>query len=75
MEATRYAYKGESIQVTVSVGYAVAEAGVNVEYEQMRHIAAAALAEAKNTGRNRCVVTCVEPSPEAASEPVAETNL
>jgi diguanylate cyclase (GGDEF)-like protein len=75
VEATRYAYKGESIQVTASVGFAVAEGGVNVEYEQMRHIAAAALAEAKNTGRNRSVITCIEASPDAVAEPIAEPNL
>lgn len=75
VEGSGYAYKGESIQVTVSIGFAVADGGVNVEYEQMRHIAAAALAEAKNTGRNRCVVTCIDASPEAVAEPVTETKL
>ena len=29
--------------------------GVAADYEQMKHLAAAALAEAKVTGRNRCV--------------------
>ena len=32
-----------------------ADDGVEADYEQMKHTAAAALAEAKNTGRNKCV--------------------
>jgi diguanylate cyclase (GGDEF)-like protein len=55
-----FTYKEENISVTVSVGVAVAEAGSQADYEQMKHIAAAALAEAKRTGRNRCVV---QPAP------------
>jgi diguanylate cyclase (GGDEF)-like protein len=72
IERSRYQYKGEEIQITASVGLAVAEAGVNVEYEQMRHIAAAALAEAKNNGRNRSVVATVEPGSERSFEPAPE---
>ena len=56
VEKYPFAYKEHTIPVTVSVGFAVAEAGVPADYEQMKHIAAAALAEAKMTGRNRCVV-------------------
>jgi diguanylate cyclase (GGDEF)-like protein len=52
----RTAYHGESIQVTVSLGFAVAPPGLSVGYEQLREVAAAALAEAKATGRNRAVV-------------------
>jgi len=44
------------IRVTVSVGFGVALAGAAVGYEQLRELAAAALAEAKATGRNRCVI-------------------
>src|SRR5205085_5447232 len=40
VEATRYSYKGEAIQVTASLGFAVLDAGGNVEYEQLRHFAA-----------------------------------
>jgi len=49
-------FKGERIQLTVSVGMVVAEADVLVGYDQMRHAAASALSEAKQTGRNRCVI-------------------
>ena len=34
----------------------VAEADTLVGFDQMRHAASAALGEAKETGRNRCVV-------------------
>ena len=48
-------YKDEPISVRVSIGFAVADHGVVAEYEAMKHLAAAALADAKRTGRNRCV--------------------
>jgi diguanylate cyclase (GGDEF)-like protein len=54
------AYNGEPIRMTVSVGFAVAPAEVTAGYEQLREAAAAALAEAKANGRNRCVVRQVE---------------
>jgi diguanylate cyclase (GGDEF)-like protein len=56
VEGSSYVYKGAQIHVTVSIGFAVAEVGVNSEYDQFKHAAAAALAEAKARGRNRCVV-------------------
>jgi diguanylate cyclase len=49
-------FGGETIRITVSVGMAVAERDTLVGFDQMRHSAAAALAEAKQQGRNRCVV-------------------
>jgi diguanylate cyclase (GGDEF)-like protein len=52
-------HKGEIIPVRVSIGLACAEQGVPTDYEQIRHIAAAALSEAKSTGRNRCIVYSV----------------
>jgi diguanylate cyclase (GGDEF)-like protein len=52
---TKFSYKEEIIPVQVSIGFAVADEKVPADYEQMKHIAAAALAEAKATGRNRCV--------------------
>ncbi len=52
-------YRGEPIRMTVSVGFAVAPAEVPAGYDQLREIAAAALAEAKATGRDRCVVRAV----------------
>ena len=39
----------------VSIGFAVAAAGKATDYETIKHTAAAALTEAKNTGRNKCV--------------------
>jgi GGDEF domain-containing protein len=39
----------------VSIGFAVAGESVEADYEQVKHAAAAALAEAKTTGRNKCV--------------------
>jgi diguanylate cyclase (GGDEF)-like protein len=49
-------YNDEPIHITVSSGFAVAEVGVATDYEQMKFVAATALNEAKNSGRNRCVV-------------------
>jgi diguanylate cyclase (GGDEF)-like protein len=49
-------YNGQVIPLTVSIGFAVAEAGVAVEPERMRHVAAEALSQAKAEGRNRCIV-------------------
>src|SRR5947199_218779 len=42
-----FSYKGHPIRVTVSVGFAVVSEDVVAEYDQLKHIAAAALAEAK----------------------------
>jgi diguanylate cyclase (GGDEF)-like protein len=49
------AYHDARIKLTVSVGFAVAPAGSVVTYEQLREVAAGALSDAKNAGRNRCV--------------------
>src|SRR5262249_3822679 len=51
VEATPFSYKGQPIQATVSVGFAVAGPGVPGDYDQLKHHAAAALADAKATGR------------------------
>jgi len=63
VETTGIPYLKEVIHITVSIGFAVAEAGVQADYEQMKHVASAALAEAKMTGRNRCVFHNVIPRP------------
>jgi diguanylate cyclase (GGDEF)-like protein len=63
VEQHPFRYKESVIQVTVSIGMAVAETGVVAEYDQMKHVAAAALAEAKVTGRNRCVLHSLSPRP------------
>ncbi len=54
MSATEF--NGETIRITVSVGMVVVEPDTLVGFDQMRHAAAAALSEAKTTGRNRSVV-------------------
>lgn len=55
VESAAFNYKGETISVQVSIGFAIAEDNVVADYEQMKHLAATALADAKRTGRNRCV--------------------
>jgi PleD family two-component response regulator len=60
VEQTPISYQDRRIEVTISIGFAVARGGVAAEYEQLKHAAAAALAEAKATGRNRCVVRALE---------------
>jgi len=49
-------YNGEPIRITISIGMVVTESDVMVGYDAMRHAAAEALSEAKEGGRNRCVV-------------------
>jgi len=63
VEQAQFSYKNQAIKVTVSGGFAVAEVGMAVEYDQMKHIAAAALSDAKAAGRNRCFVRVVPASP------------
>jgi diguanylate cyclase (GGDEF)-like protein len=67
VENARYRYRDQSIAVTVSVGIAVAEARVPAEYDPMKHLAAAALGEAKSQGRNRCVIRAVDQAPDGES--------
>ncbi len=55
VENTCFSYKEDQIHVTVSIGFALVEEGVPADYEQMKHVAAGALAEAKLAGRNRCI--------------------
>lgn len=56
VETRPFSYKGEPIRVTISAGFAVVELGMSVEFDQLKHLAAMALGEAKATGRNRSVV-------------------
>jgi len=55
VERAQFVYKEEAIHVRISIGGAVIEQGADADYDTMRHWASAALAEAKRTGRNRCV--------------------
>lgn len=52
-------HHGHRIPLTVSVGFAVADPDSAISYEGLREAATVALAEAKATGRNRCVVRLV----------------
>ncbi len=56
VERHTFTYQGEPIRVTVSLGFSVADAHDLGTYEQMKHVAAEGMAEAKATGRNRSVV-------------------
>src|SRR5262249_61389133 len=49
----------------------VAEAGIGSDYEQMPHVAAVALNEAKATGRNRFVIRSFRKPSDAALTPFA----
>jgi len=49
-------YNGARVHITISVGMVVAPSGVDVEYKHIRDAAAAALSEAKATGKNRSVL-------------------
>ncbi|HEY2908699.1 MAG TPA: diguanylate cyclase [Gemmataceae bacterium] len=63
VEASQTVYNNQSIGITVSIGFAVAEAGVSAAYDQLFKEAAAALKEAKDGGRNRCVIRCLNAVP------------
>jgi diguanylate cyclase (GGDEF)-like protein len=63
VEVTEFYYKDQVIPVRVSLGFAVADVSEPADYEAMKHIAAAALAEAKATGRNKCVFYSVAVRP------------
>jgi diguanylate cyclase len=55
VEKTQFNYKDQMISVRISLGFAVVETDVQTNFESMKHLASVALAEAKTTGRNRCV--------------------
>ncbi len=52
-----------TIRLTISLGVAVADAVTPTGYEQLREIAAEALKEAKETGRNRAVIRVLDAPP------------
>jgi diguanylate cyclase (GGDEF)-like protein len=63
VEQAEFAYKDNAISVRVSIGFAVADTGVETDFETVKHLAAAALSEAKKTGRNRCVLLTIPKLP------------
>jgi len=56
VETSEYQYKDAKIHVTVSIGFAVALSEVPADFDAIKHAASAAMDEAKNQGRNRCVI-------------------
>jgi diguanylate cyclase (GGDEF)-like protein len=64
VEKAEFYYKDETIPVRVSIGFAIAPADVETDYETIKHLAAAALSEAKQTGRNRCVYKHIPKLPD-----------
>lgn len=60
IEETHIEYHDQLIPLTISIGFATADSDCPSSYEQLRELAAASLAEAKASGRNRCVVGAVE---------------
>jgi diguanylate cyclase len=61
VESTPIEYQGKQIKTTVSVGCAVADAGVPATFEELYTAACSALQRAKDNGRNRSVVCSVHP--------------
>lgn len=56
VEASEVRYHGLRIPITISGGFAVADAGDGATFEQLYELASEALGEAKRGGRNQCVV-------------------
>jgi diguanylate cyclase (GGDEF)-like protein len=63
VETAQTIYNGRTIRMTISLGVAVADATTPAGYEQLRDIAADALREAKETGRNRAIIRVVAAPP------------
>jgi diguanylate cyclase (GGDEF)-like protein len=76
VETTPVTYKKSRISLTVSLGFAVAEEGVQSEFPAMYQLAASAMSAAKRLGRNRSVLYRVgmsEAEMDAAQLAVAPT--
>lgn len=56
VESGKTNYNGHEIKITISLGLAVCDIGVNPTYDLLRDLAAEAVKEAKDTGRNRAVI-------------------
>jgi len=65
VEAGQTTFNGKIIRMTISLGLAVAEAGVPATFDQLRECAADALKEAKESGRNRAVIRAFTPPAES----------
>jgi diguanylate cyclase (GGDEF)-like protein len=60
VEEMRVPYQGQSIRITASLGFSIAEGDTMVSSELLLHEAAAALMEAKSRGRNCSVIRAAE---------------
>jgi diguanylate cyclase (GGDEF)-like protein len=69
VEAAHTTYTGRTIRMTISIGFAAVGAGVPAGYDQLRELAADALKEAKESGRNRCVVRTLQVAPVPTPAP------
>jgi diguanylate cyclase len=56
VESTPFYFKGTSISVTISAGFAVVENGIVTDFALLKEMASQALHEAKVQGRNRSVI-------------------
>jgi diguanylate cyclase (GGDEF)-like protein len=65
VEQAPFVYNGTPIEVTVSVGFAVAEPDSRADYKRMKLLASATVHEAKENGRNQAVVRRLEPQSAA----------
>jgi diguanylate cyclase len=59
VESQETTYGDQKIKLTISAGFAVIDTNKTVTLDKMRETAADALLEAKQTGRNRCVIRAV----------------
>jgi len=76
VEQKEIRYKEHVIQVTVSVGFAVAEANLLSSYEHLKQTAALALAEAKAAGRNCSIIRDVANTPAGKdADPLSTLHL
>jgi diguanylate cyclase (GGDEF)-like protein len=66
VEKAQIPYQDQVITLTVTVGFAVADAQVTTNYDQLKQLASGALQEGKAAGRNRSVVRSVPESFEQA---------
>ncbi len=69
VEGLDLVFHGQRISLTVSGGFAVAEAGCPATFDELRELAAEAMEEAKTGGRNRCVVKVYAPHRTEAGVP------
>jgi len=71
IENTEFSCMTGITKATVSIGFAVAEAGNPVTVQKMKEQAAKALLDAKESGRNRAVISLASPkNPQDAPAPI-----